>query len=248
MRQMPILMYHWFRPNESVSASKSPQMEITPDFFDRQMRFLKAKNYKPMTLKDAMAGASRSGLPAKPIVITFDDGAADFATFGRPVLEKHGFTATLFVVSGRVGGDNAWDRRRGEPSRSLMTWDQIAALHKSGFEIGSHTHTHASLGNLTHKDALWELTESRKVIADKLGVAPEYLAYPYGDRNERIERMASDAGYKGACAVALKWRHLLRSDIFCLKRMPIKGNESMLLFRLRLVLAAMIPLSRRVSP
>jgi len=233
-------MYHWLRPQSLPSTSRSAQLEITPELFERQMTFLSRAGYESVSLSRAVLGSGEAGLPARPVVITFDDGTLDFWEHARPVLERVGFTATLFVVSGFVGGRSSWDRVLGEPDRLLMSWDQIRQLHRQGFELGSHTHNHRPLTELSDEETRSELSRSRRKLEDELGVAPEFLAYPRGFYDERHKRLVREAGYAGGCAVILRWRDLWRSDRYELKRMTIKGSETMLRFRLRLWLCRLV--------
>jgi peptidoglycan/xylan/chitin deacetylase (PgdA/CDA1 family) len=237
MNQVPILMYHWFREEGAASRSLAPQLEIAPGLFGLQMQYLRRRGYRTVSLDQAMAPPPRRRLPEKPIVITFDDGTLDFWQHARPVLEQHGFTATVFVVTGRVGATSDWDLDLGEAERPLMNWDQIEALHQAGFEIGSHTESHRPLTGLSDDEVREELTHSREALFTKLGVAPSFLAYPRGFYEARHKRLVRESGYWGACAVVLGWRDLRRSDDYELKRMTIKGTESMLRFRLRLALS-----------
>ena len=93
MKQPPILMYHWFRQFSVPTESRSPQLEIDPGLFARQMRRLAKGGWRTVSLARALTG----DLPAKSLVITFDDGTADFWDHARPALAEVGFTATLFV-------------------------------------------------------------------------------------------------------------------------------------------------------
>ena len=234
MRQVPILMYHWFRAENESSNSRSPALEVTPAQFDRHMSLLGRAGYRTISLKRAMNLDGEGPPPRHAVVLTFDDGTLDFANHARPVLERHGFTATQFVVTGHVGGTNEWDRRLGEPERSLMDWDQIAELYRAGYEIASHTHTHRRLTELTDDDARTELERSHRILEQRLGTAPRFVAYPHGFYSARHKRLAREAGYAGACAVILHWGDLWRSDPYELKRMTVKGTESLMRFRLRL--------------
>lgn len=240
MKQVPILMYHWFREQGTDSTSLSPQLEIAPELFQRQMSYLHRKGYRTVSLSQALAPEERRRLPDRPVVITFDDGTLDFWEHGRPALERLGFTATLFVVTGRVGGVSDWDRALGEPERPLMNWEQIEKLHRAGFEIGSHTETHRPLTGLNDEQVREEMVRSRETIFAKLGVAPNLLAYPRGFYHARHKRLARESGYWGACSVILGWRDLRRSDDYELKRMTVKGTESMWKFKARLALAQRI--------
>lgn len=238
MRQVPILMYHWFRSRDAASTSRSPQLEITRELFTRQMQLLSRRGWRTVSLREALDGARGPG--AREVVLTFDDGTRDFQEVARPVLERFGFSATLFVVTGKVGGASDWDGALGEPERPLLSWEQIVGLHEAGFEIGSHTHTHRALTDLSDSEAADELTRSRELLGERLGAAPGFVAYPRGFFAERHGDMARAAGYRGACAVILDWGDLGRSNRYALRRMTVKGTESMLRFRLRLGLCKVV--------
>ena len=238
MRQVPILMYHWFRGGKSAPASRSPQLEVTPRLFERQMRDLERRGYRTVSLGQARGDGVT--LPSKPIVLTFDDGTLDFWEHARPVLDRCGFRATLFVVTGHVGGESSWDRRLGETPRPLLSWEHLDELHRDGFEIGSHTHTHRVFTGLSDDAVREELERSRRTVEERLGLTPGFVAYPRGFYRAEHKRLAREVGYRVACAVILRWRDLWRADAYAMKRMTIKGTESMSRFRLRLRLAGMI--------
>ncbi len=204
------------------------------------MRWLRDHGYHGVRLDEALDPPG--AFPGRPVAITFDDGTRDFWEHARPVLSECGFGATLFIVSGEVGGRSEWDRELGEPARPLLDWDQIAALHGEGFEIASHTRTHRVLTRLSETEARDELEGSRADIERVVGTAPAYLAYPRGQYGPEHKRMAREAGYRGACAVVLGFSDLRRADRFELRRMTVKGTESMLRFRARLGLGARIRL------
>jgi peptidoglycan/xylan/chitin deacetylase (PgdA/CDA1 family) len=231
-------MYHWFRSSRPGPRSRSPQLEIAPELFERQMALLQRAGYRTVSLAQAASGEASAGR-GRPVVITFDDGTLDFWEHGRNVLERHGFTATLFVVTGAVGGQSGWDRHLGEPSRSLLSWAQLRELHCAGFEIGSHTHSHRPFTEIDDDDVRHELARSRQALQDELGLVARFVAYPRGFYLTRHKRLAREAGYEGACAVILRWSDLRRSDRYELKRMTIKGTESMLGFRMRLRLCGL---------
>ena len=239
MKQVPILMYHWFRRAGEPSASRSPQLEITPELFERQLAWLARAGFRGVTLARAFEPTAAS--PSN-VALTFDDGTLDFWEHARPALARHGFRATLFVVSGHVGGKACWERRLGEPERPLLDWDQLRELQRQGFEIGSHTETHRPLPELDDDEARAELVGSRRALAEALGAPPQFLAYPRGSHLPRHKLVAREAGYAGACGVILGWRDLAPTDRYALRRMTIKGSESMLRFRLRLALCRLVRL------
>jgi peptidoglycan/xylan/chitin deacetylase (PgdA/CDA1 family) len=240
MRLCPILMYHWFRAEGATSGSRSPQLEITPSLFAEQMDWLKGKGYRTISLARALGLDGGTPPGGREVVLTFDDGTLDFWERARPVLDSHGFTATLFVVSAHVGGHSTWDRHLGEPDRPLMAWEQIRELHGAGYEIGSHTHTHRSLTEVSDDEARDEFDRSRAILERQLGRAPRFVAYPRGQYTGRHKQLARRAGYYGACAVILGWGDLWRGERYELKRMTIKGSESMLRFRTKLALCRLV--------
>jgi len=254
---VPVLVYHWFRPRPGLdgdsgrSATGQPggasRWEMGADKFARQMQYLVDRGYRGVSLATAMKhDASRSRI----VALTFDDGTRDFWDHARPCLQEFGFRGTLFVVTGRVGTVSSWDQDVGESPRPLMNWDRLVRLQRNGFEIASHTHTHRVLPSLSDHEAAHELVESRRVLAARIGTAPDLLAYPRGARTERDRELAREAGYRAACTVILRWRDVTgwprangvqrtqdRALLPELPRMPVKGNESMGRFRARLALA-----------
>ena len=125
------------------------------------------------------------------IVITFDDGYASSFEQGMRLLESVDCKATQFLVSGRIGKVNDWDRT-GEP---LMDVPQIREWLAAGHSIGSHTVSHPDLTRLTVEESREEISASRKSLEDTFGVAVIDFAYPY---DERILELVQEAGYSAA--------------------------------------------------
>jgi peptidoglycan/xylan/chitin deacetylase (PgdA/CDA1 family) len=92
--------------------------------------------------------ATKTPLPGRAILLTFDDGYLDFFTYAHPLLQAYGFSATVFLVAERVGKSNQWDEIYGE-SVPLMDWVQIRQLQAQGIEFGSHSTTHRPLTALS---------------------------------------------------------------------------------------------------
>lgn len=193
--RIPILMYH------KVGPTAYSQYWVTTDMFGRQMRALKAYGYTAVILNDAMeCRAGIRSLPAKPIVITFDDGYKDLLTDAYPQMVSAGIeTATSYVITGRVGTDNSWDTGDNNPVIPLMSWDDILYLwHTGRIEIESHTLTHPDLTTLGASALSNELVNSATDLQAHLGFRPRYLSYPYGATNSTVRKAARAADYFAA--------------------------------------------------
>lgn len=185
----PILVYHSIGPQPTLPESKmQAHYRITPEMFERQMQYLQDHNYKPITFSALTDYLSKGiPIPENAIVLTFDDGWKNQYTYAVPILEKHGFTATFFIMTKVIGG-------------GYMTWDEIKDVHTRGFEIASHTETHAKLTEIDDEKLFKEIEGSKRTLEEKLGTVITTLAYPYYQQDERIREMVKNAGYVGARA------------------------------------------------
>lgn len=191
-----ILTYH------SISEGDSP-LQISPTIFARQMEWLTASasviNFASLT--DLMNHWGHfSHLPPRTVILTFDDGYADFYTHAAPVLLQHKLPATVFLPTSYLGRSNAWP---GQPAwvreEPLMTWDQVKELASAGIAFGSHTVTHPDLTKLSPAEVERELAESKLAIEQHTGTTVEHFCYPYGKWNPAV-RDATLRHYRSACS------------------------------------------------
>ncbi len=151
----------------------------------------------------AVAGGGpvgRAGFPARPVVLTFDDGFADFHREALPLLQHYGFTATLFVTTGWI--HDAGPYAAGRMPGRMLSWSQILEAADSGVEVGAHSHRHPQLDQLADADLRRELRSSMALLEDRLGRAVPGMAYPFGYSNARVRRVAAAVGHRYACVVA----------------------------------------------
>ena len=195
--ELIILGYHVVDdPRHPVAA----EYRVTPDRFAEQIAHLKARGFTTITVGDWVRGlAGRTTLPARPLILTFDDG--DRRTFSTvlPVLSAAGFRATVFVVSNAIGATNRWDEAIGLRRRTLASELELQALARSGWEIGSHSLTHLSLPTLPDDVLRDEVGRSRTELEARLGVAVTVFAYPYGNYDRTVIDAVRRAGYEAAC-------------------------------------------------
>ena len=161
----------------------------------------------------------------KLTALTFDDGYSNFADLAVPILQKHGQKATVFVVAGLLGATNEWDVKIGDKPEPLMSLEQLVEIQRMGFEVGSHSMTHARLTELNQNDANLEIQDSKRALSEQLGQTIETFCYPYGSQNESLRAMVRDAGYKYACSVEKGWNHST-TDPYCLKRINVRSDTS----------------------
>lgn len=158
------------------------------------------------------------------LALTFDDGYRDNYECAAPVLRTFRLPATFFVVSDFMDSDVvAWWDRELVPAPAWMTWVQVRRLHEDGFEIGSHTRTHADLGQITAAQAEWEISGSRQAIEARLGAPIELFAYPYGGAQNMTEsnrELVRSAGFR-CCASSYGGSNPSRIDAFRLNRISI---------------------------
>lgn len=218
-KKIPILMYH------SISHSTNPkfvQFAVPPARFTEQMAFLHAHGYTPMTVTQLV---QCTDLPAKPVVLTFDDGMADFFTEALPILTRFNFPATLYIATAFVNGTCDWLRREGESSRSMVTWEQITQIQAAGIECGAHSHTHPQLDMLSPSRAQDEIITSKTLLEEHLDQSVTSFAYPYGYYTAAIQKQVQAAGYTSACAVNHAM-YINGAHPFTLSRLMVKASTT----------------------
>ncbi len=182
-----VLAYH------AVNAEPD-KYTMDPAMFEAHVKELAARGYHGITLAQAVAAWRGEGdLPPYPVVFTFDDGYRDNLTVALPILQKYGFTATVFVATDLMG------------TRNYLTWDEVRELQRQGVEIGSHTASHVALAKLAPDAVRQELTRSQAAIRGQTGQAPLTLAYPFGSRSPEVEAQLPQAGYLAACTGKAGW-------------------------------------------
>jgi peptidoglycan/xylan/chitin deacetylase (PgdA/CDA1 family) len=171
---------------------------VTPARLDRQLAWMSTRGLRGVSVQELLA-ARASGTERGLVGLTFDDGYADFAGSALPVLCRWGFTATVFVLPGRLGGENAWEPLG--PRKPLLDVDGIRRAVAAGMEIASHGLTHLDLTKATDEVLHSEVNDSRHRLAGITGGDIEGFCYPYGYLDERVAAAVRQAGYRYACAI-----------------------------------------------
>ncbi|MFJ8590730.1 polysaccharide deacetylase family protein [Streptomyces sp. NPDC093598] len=230
-----VAMYH------SVGdCSDDPyRITVTPERLARQLAWLRRHGLRGVSVTELLAARAR-GEGRNLVGLTFDDGYADFVTDALPLLRRWDCGATLFVLPGRLGGDNAWDPLG--PRKPLLTADGIRHAAAEGVEIGSHGLTHVDLTKADDRTLEAEVAESRAQLQELTGAPVDGFCYPYGTIDARAVEAVRAAGYAYACAIdpgpltgphALPrvyvgqddtaWRLYLKYGLHRLRRRPVEG-------------------------
>jgi peptidoglycan/xylan/chitin deacetylase (PgdA/CDA1 family) len=185
-------MYH------RIGTEPGP-LVVSPESFSRQQELL-AREYRVVDLQTVLTSAyAARPLPARAVLTTFDDGYRDNLAVAKPILDSFGHSATIFIptdfISSQVGLPHD---RRSPRSIPTLDWDELRAL-SSTFDVGSHGCSHRVMTSLSTWEAKRELTESKRIIEERLGQPVQAFSYPkgsVGDFNRGVERLARSAGYQ----------------------------------------------------
>lgn len=177
-QKIPILMYHYIRNHTDQTDKVGAGLSVSPAIFAKQLADLKAAGYTTITFKDLA-----KPLPAKPIILTFDDGYDDAYTEALPALQKEGMTGVFYIVSDFLNRPQ------------YTTTDQVKVLDAAGMEIGSHTINHKDLAKMGENDQEKQLTTSKAALENLLGKSVTSFCYPAGKYNAITVTLAKKAGY-----------------------------------------------------
>jgi len=213
---VPILLYH----HVGIPQSRSPYY-ISPFEFERQMYLLHEWGYQTISV-ELLVRAIREGaeLPPKPIILTFDDGGETVFTNAHPIMQKYGFTGTAYIVFNYVG------------ISAYMDVEQIRGLYAAGWEIGSHSTSHADLTVRTDRQ-MEEIVESRRKLRALLDVPVLTFAYPFGAYDKDSLHYVHYAGYIAAMGLGNESLQG-NKNLFYLYRMAVNGDQNLEAFALLL--------------
>lgn len=181
-------MYHEiYRPEERqrLNALTNPAYNTELSVFRRQMAWLYESDVKTLTIDELFFKKPYS--EEKVVCLTFDDGWLGNYIHAFPILQGYGFKATFFVATSLIGNP------------LYMTWEQLKQMRASGMSIQSHTVSHRPLGDMEEKEIVYEFSESKKIIEERLTTKVNYLSLPHGHWDSKIWPIAKKIGYRSIC-------------------------------------------------
>lgn len=211
--EVPILCYHQVR-NYKPSDSKTAKDYIVPvDAFRDQMKLLADSGYNailPGQLHEYLI--TGKALPAKPVLITFDDTRLDQFTAALPELNKYGYKAAFFIMTVSLG------------KPGYMTTEQVKQLADEGHTVGSHTYDHKNVKTYTADDWVEQVQKPSKQLQTITGKPVEYFAYPFGLWNKDAITRLKDHDFKTVFQLSAKRDE--NDPLFSVRRIIVPGSWS----------------------
>ena len=243
-----ILLYH--KIGRHPENAKFPGLYVAEENFDRQIKYLKNDGYSFLTLSELkktydyyyadenkkngrlndLSEALIINNNKKYAAITFDDGSKSVYSGGFKIMRDNGVNATVFMVSGLIGGLNEWDIKNGENKDEMLNLAELKEMTEYGIEIGAHTASHPHLTDIPLEKAFDEISNAKKKLEELLGIKINFFAYPYGDYNDDVKSLAVKAGFEGAC-ITKTGIVKKGADFFALKRIAIRHNTDFFKFK-----------------
>ena len=240
-----MLTYH-----RVTDAHPDDRLCVPVERFAAQMRYLHQHEYRTIPFAEAVRWIVEGGtLPARAVVVTFDDGFEDNYLYAAPAMERFGFAGIFFVPTAFIESQaHAHHHLDDRP----MTWTHLAELLARGHEIGGHSVSHRKLTRIDQDARLHEVQGCKRALERHLQRPIEFFCYPAGDCDESVKRLVQASGYRGACTVE-PGANRRGDDPFALKRTEISGRDSLWDFEKKLAgaydwLHVAVQLAHRWSP
>jgi peptidoglycan/xylan/chitin deacetylase (PgdA/CDA1 family) len=218
MSVIPILVYH--------SVSDHPADWIAPftlstRAFEAHMDAIVEAGARTLTVSELVDGLRHQPLhlPDRPVLVTFDDGFADFREAALGAMVERGIRSTLYVTTGYT------ETATGPRGDRMLDWSDLVELDAHGVELGGHSHTHPQLDTLTRARASHEIRHCKALLEQQLGKRVRSFAYPHGYSGPAVRRLVRAAGFDSACGVGNAFSHP-RDDQFGLARIMPRSTTT----------------------
>ncbi|MCF7801185.1 MAG: polysaccharide deacetylase family protein [Candidatus Marinimicrobia bacterium] len=211
---------------------------VSPSAFRRQMLDLRRNGFAFKRVHELLPLQSKE----RKVAITFDDGYESVYTEAFPILNELQIPGTVFIITDFVGRSNNWDWQIGGRTFRHLSWSEIHELQSAGWEIGSHTVSHRILTNISSEEVSRELTRSKDILEQKLGIEIKAICPPFNRFNQTILELAREAGYE-KCAVSFPLESPPQGfENFIVQRLGVYHHEWRSVVRGKLVVNAWTPL------
>ncbi|PUA28547.1 MAG: polysaccharide deacetylase [Cellvibrio sp. 79] len=186
-RAAVVLLYH------HVSNTTPKSTSINPEAFEAQMDYLEKNQFNVVPLPELVEKLRKgTPLPDKTVAISFDDSYASVYESAYPRLKRRGWPFTFFVNTDSVS-----------TAKLFVSWDQLREMAKNGVTIANHTSTHIHLPRKNEGESSSDyrqriqndIERAQQKIKQEIGSAQMILAYPFGEYDVDVQRIAKKLGY-----------------------------------------------------
>ena len=215
--RVPILMYHYVSPPPVDADKYRLDLSVKPADFEKQLAYLSENGYSTISLYDLYGRFTLSAtLPAKPIILTFDDGYRDAYDYAFPLLKKYGMSGTFFIVSDFINSGNP----------AYLSWDMVKEMSAAGMDIESHSRTHPDMRNRSVDFLVWQILGPIESITAYTGKRPHFFCYPSGEYDDAVIRVLKSADVWGAVTTQYGALHSL-DDAMTWSRIRMRGTTTL---------------------
>jgi peptidoglycan/xylan/chitin deacetylase (PgdA/CDA1 family) len=215
--RVPILMYHHVGYPPAGADSLRFDLSVTPKDFREQLRYLKQQGYEAITLNDlALFLTVGKPLPAKPIILTFDDGYSDAYTHAFRLLQRFGFVGTFFLVSAPIDAQNP----------DFLSWDQVKEMHDAGMKFEPHSYDHPDMRNRGFQFVVFQILAPKEAIEARTGETCRFFAYPSGRYDQFVIDVLRSAQFWGGVLTEQGATHTT-DGLFTLQRVRVHGGDDL---------------------
>jgi peptidoglycan/xylan/chitin deacetylase (PgdA/CDA1 family) len=198
----PVPIFLWHSVGE---GSANDKYDVAPEEFEQQLQTLRAQNIAVVTLDQVLDDwESKKPLPAKAVVLTFDDGRQCLYDQVMPALLRYNMVGELFLVTSFLAESAAERKVIGNAlgRHPYLTWPEVRTMVDTGaFVVEAHSVTHPPLRKMSERRQQSEIVDSRQELQRRLGVPVKYFAYPFGSFNASTVQFTEQAGFRAAFSV-----------------------------------------------
>lgn len=214
--RVPILMYHYLSDPPPGADRYRRDLSVSPALFEQHLAYLAEQGYQSITLVDLLYHLVQGApLPEKPVILTFDDGYRDVYENALPLLQRFGFTATVFVLIEVTNQSEA----------EYLTWEQMREMAAAGMAIECHARVHEYLPENDDDRLIWQVLGCREAIESAIGQRPRFVAYPSGHFDDRVMAFFASDNFWGG--VTTQQGSLHSSDaLFQIKRLRVRNTTT----------------------
>ena len=227
-----VLMYHQIGEFEPMAEHRSTYCHVRR--FATQMAYLHRFGYNALRVDDLLACLrGERAIPPRAVVLTFDDGYENFYEHAWPILQRYGFPAMVYLISGLVGQPARWFARDGRPTPPLMSAERIRQLRREGVDFGGHSVTHVKLAEQPPARMRREVIDCKRQLEDLLGEAVPHFCYPYGSHDLATVEAVAEAGYASA-TTCVRSPATVEDDPLTIPRKAVSYGDNLVGFAWRL--------------